>query len=164
MTPKLAQIPRLIEVPGPYANRGWHETGQPGPHCAQREHWGEHGYSGADGVSGSSVIGKNVAVGGQVGVADHCEIEDNAVIGAQAGIPSGKIVRTGQVVWGLPRGLFEKFKKQFAWFRPPAGAGGTGERLESPYSYKKRMSGRGPLNTKGLSSGLTELQSLLTHV
>jgi UDP-3-O-[3-hydroxymyristoyl] glucosamine N-acyltransferase len=68
------------------------------------------------GVSGSSVIGKNVAIGGQVGVADHCGIEDNAVVGAQAGIPSGKIVRSGQVVWGTPARPLDKFKKQFAWF------------------------------------------------
>jgi UDP-3-O-[3-hydroxymyristoyl] glucosamine N-acyltransferase len=68
------------------------------------------------GISGSSAIGKNVAIGGQVGVADHCEIEDNAVIGAQAGIPSGKIVRSGQIVWGTPARALDKFKKQFAWF------------------------------------------------
>jgi UDP-3-O-[3-hydroxymyristoyl] glucosamine N-acyltransferase len=68
------------------------------------------------GISGSSVIGKNVAIGGQVGVADHCEIEDDAVVGAQAGIPSGKIVRSGQIVWGTPARPLDKFKKQFAWF------------------------------------------------
>jgi UDP-3-O-[3-hydroxymyristoyl] glucosamine N-acyltransferase len=68
------------------------------------------------GISGSVVIGKNVAFGGQVGVADHCEIEDDAVIGAQAGIPSGKIVRSGQIVWGTPARPLDKFKKQFAWF------------------------------------------------
>lgn len=68
------------------------------------------------GVSGSSVMGKNVAVGGQVGIADHCEIEDNAVLGAQAGIPTGKTVRSGQIVWGTPARPLEKFKKQFAWF------------------------------------------------
>jgi UDP-3-O-[3-hydroxymyristoyl] glucosamine N-acyltransferase len=68
------------------------------------------------GVSGSSIIGKNVAIGGQVGVADHCGIEDDAVIGAQAGIPSGKIVRSGQIVWGTPARPLDKFKKQFAWF------------------------------------------------
>jgi UDP-3-O-[3-hydroxymyristoyl] glucosamine N-acyltransferase len=68
------------------------------------------------GVSGSSVMGKNVAVGGQVGIADHCEIEDNAILGAQAGIPSGKTVRSGQIVWGTPARPLDKFKKQFAWF------------------------------------------------
>lgn len=68
------------------------------------------------GVSGSSVVGKNVAIGGQVGVADHCKIEDNAVVGAQAGVPSGKAVRSGQIVWGTPARPLDKFKKQFAWF------------------------------------------------
>ena len=68
------------------------------------------------GVSGSSVIGASVAVGGQVGIADHCEIEDNAVLGAQAGIPTGKTIRSGHVVWGTPARPLEKFKEQYAWF------------------------------------------------
>ena len=68
------------------------------------------------GISGSSVIGTNVAIGGQVGVADHCGIEDSAIVGAQAGIPSGKVVRSGQIVWGTPARPLDKFKKQFAWF------------------------------------------------
>ena len=68
------------------------------------------------GISGSSMIGKDVAIGGQVGIADHCEIEDGATIGAQAGIPSGKIVRSRQIVWGTPARPLDKFKKQFAWF------------------------------------------------
>jgi UDP-3-O-[3-hydroxymyristoyl] glucosamine N-acyltransferase len=68
------------------------------------------------GISGSSVIGKNVAMGGQVGVADHCEIEDNAVVGAQAGIPTGKTVRSGQLVWGTPARPLDKFKQQYAHF------------------------------------------------
>lgn len=72
--------------------------------------------AGQTGISGSSIIGKNVVVGGQVGIANHCGIEDDAVIGAQAGIPSGKIVRSGQIVWGTPARPLDKFKKQFAWF------------------------------------------------
>ena len=68
------------------------------------------------GISGSTVIGKNVAFGGQVGVGDHCEIEDDAVIGAQAGILPGKIVRSGQIVWGTPARPLDKFKEQFARF------------------------------------------------
>jgi UDP-3-O-[3-hydroxymyristoyl] glucosamine N-acyltransferase len=38
------------------------------------------------------------------------------VVGAQAGIPSGKAVRSGQIVWGTPARPLDKFKKQFAWF------------------------------------------------
>ena len=86
-------------------------------HIAHNVSIGENAVIAAQtGISGSSTIGKNVAIGGQVGVADHCEIEDGAVIGAQAGIPSGKIVRSGQIVWGTPARALDKFKKQFAWF------------------------------------------------
>ena len=86
-------------------------------HIAHNVSIGENAIIAAQtGISGSSTIGKNVAIGGQVGVADHCEIEDGAVIGAQAGIPSGKIVRSGQIVWGTPARALDKFKKQFAWF------------------------------------------------
>lgn len=88
------------------------------------------------GISGSSVIGKNVAVGGQVGVADHCGIEDDAVVGAQAGIPSGKVVRSGQIVWGTPARPLEKFKKQFAWF----------SRLPELAERIKKLEGRFPAN------------------
>ncbi|MBI3670573.1 MAG: UDP-3-O-(3-hydroxymyristoyl)glucosamine N-acyltransferase [Acidobacteria bacterium] len=68
------------------------------------------------GISGSSVVGKNVLIGGQVGIADHCHIEDGAVAGAQAGIPTGKTIRTGQTVWGTPARPLKKFKEQYAWF------------------------------------------------
>lgn len=68
------------------------------------------------GISGSSVIGKNVAIGGQVGIADHCELGDGAVAGAQAGIPTGKVIRSGQMVWGTPARPIDKFKRQYAWF------------------------------------------------
>jgi UDP-3-O-[3-hydroxymyristoyl] glucosamine N-acyltransferase len=68
------------------------------------------------GISGSANIGRNVAFGGQAGLGDHCEIEDGAVIGGQAGILPGKIVRSGQIVWGTPARPLNKFKEQFAWF------------------------------------------------
>jgi UDP-3-O-[3-hydroxymyristoyl] glucosamine N-acyltransferase len=68
------------------------------------------------GISGSTVVGRHVAFGGQVGVADHCRIEDGATVGAQAGIPSKKIIRSGQIVWGTPARALQAFKKQFAWF------------------------------------------------
>ena len=83
------------------------------------------------GISGSSVMGKNVAVGGQVGIADHCEIEDNSILGAQAGIPSGKTVRSGQIVWGTPARPLDKFKKQFAWFSRLPELADRVKRLES---------------------------------
>jgi len=68
------------------------------------------------GISGSSVLGRHVMVGGQVGIADHCTLEDQSVAGAQAGIPTGKTIRSGQVVWGTPARPLEKFKEQHAWF------------------------------------------------
>ena len=34
--------------------------------------------------------------------------------GGQAGIPSGKVVRRGQVVWGTPARPLDQFKRQFA--------------------------------------------------
>jgi UDP-3-O-[3-hydroxymyristoyl] glucosamine N-acyltransferase len=89
------------------------------------------------GISGSSVMGKNVAVGGQVGIADHCEIEDNAILGAQAGIPSGKTIRSGQIVWGTPARPLEKFKKQFAWFSRLPELAERVKRLESLLPTKR---------------------------
>jgi UDP-3-O-[3-hydroxymyristoyl] glucosamine N-acyltransferase len=67
------------------------------------------------GISGSSVVGKNVMIGGQAGMGEHCTIEDGAIIGGQAGILPGKIVRSGQIMWGTPVRTLEKFKEQFAW-------------------------------------------------
>jgi UDP-3-O-[3-hydroxymyristoyl] glucosamine N-acyltransferase len=67
------------------------------------------------GVAGSSVIGKDVLVGGQVGIADHCRLEDGCIAGAQCGIPTGKIIRRGQVVWGTPARPIERFKEQYGW-------------------------------------------------
>src|SRR6202041_1393766 len=53
--------------------------------------------------------------GGQVGIAPHCTLEDDAIIGAQAGIPSGKTIRRGQTVWGTPARPFARFKEQYRW-------------------------------------------------
>ena len=68
------------------------------------------------GISGSSVLGHHVVVGGQVGIADHCTLEDNSIAGAQAGIPTGKTIRSGQVVWGTPARSLDKFKEQYVWY------------------------------------------------
>ncbi|MGC1685636.1 MAG: UDP-3-O-(3-hydroxymyristoyl)glucosamine N-acyltransferase, partial [Candidatus Acidiferrales bacterium] len=67
------------------------------------------------GISGSTVVGSGVVIGGQVGIADHCTIEDSAIVGAQAGIPTGKRIRSGQIVWGTPARPLERFKEQYAW-------------------------------------------------
>ena len=68
------------------------------------------------GISGSSKLGHHVVVGGQVGIADHCTLEDQSVAGAQAGIPTGKVIRSGQVVWGTPARPLDKFKEAYFWF------------------------------------------------
>jgi UDP-3-O-[3-hydroxymyristoyl] glucosamine N-acyltransferase len=67
------------------------------------------------GVAGSSVIGRDVLVGGQVGIADHCRLEDGCIAGAQCGIPTGKIIRKGQIVWGTPARPISRFKEQYGW-------------------------------------------------
>ena len=68
------------------------------------------------GVSGSCVFGHHAIIGGQVGFGDHCTVEDHAVIGSQAGVLPGKIVRSGQIVWGTPVRPLDKFKELNAWF------------------------------------------------
>jgi UDP-3-O-[3-hydroxymyristoyl] glucosamine N-acyltransferase len=69
------------------------------------------------GLSGSCTFGKNVVVGGQAGFGERCELEDGAVIGGQSGVLGGKVVRTGQIVWGTPARPLERFKEEFAWSR-----------------------------------------------
>lgn len=86
-------------------------------HVGHNVQIGEHTVVAAQtGISGSSVLGHHVIVGGQVGIADHCTLEDQSIAGAQAGIPTGKTIRTGQVVWGTPARPLDKFKEQYAWF------------------------------------------------
>jgi UDP-3-O-[3-hydroxymyristoyl] glucosamine N-acyltransferase len=67
------------------------------------------------GISGSCTIGKHVVIGGQAGFGEHCTVEDGAILGGQSGILGGKIIRTGQTVWGTPARPLNKFKEQFAW-------------------------------------------------
>ncbi|MGH9744414.1 MAG: UDP-3-O-(3-hydroxymyristoyl)glucosamine N-acyltransferase [Candidatus Acidiferrum sp.] len=67
------------------------------------------------GLSGSCEFGKHVLVGGQAGFGEQCYLEDGAVIGGQSGVLGGKIIRSGQTVWGTPARSLEKFKEQFAW-------------------------------------------------
>jgi len=77
---------------------------------------GEHSAIAAQvGLSGSCTFGKNVVVGGQAGFGERCKLEDGAIIGGQSGVLGGKIVRSGETVWGTPARSLDKFKEQFAW-------------------------------------------------
>ena len=77
---------------------------------------GEHSVIAAQvGLSGSCTFGKNVVVGGQAGFGERCKLEDGAIIGGQSGVLGGKIIRSGDTVWGTPARSLEKFKEQFAW-------------------------------------------------
>src|SRR5882724_8923490 len=88
------------------------------------------------GISGSSVLGHHVVVGGQVGIADHCTLEDQSVAGAQAGIPTGKTIRSGQVVWGTPARPLDRFKAQYAWFARLPELGARIKKLEGQLEAK----------------------------
>lgn len=65
------------------------------------------------GISGSTVIEDDCVIGGQVGMGDHARVLSGAVIGSQAGVLPGKIVREG-VWWGTPVQPLDEFKRQHA--------------------------------------------------
>lgn len=65
------------------------------------------------GISGSTVIEDDCVIGGQVGMGDHARVLSGAVIGSQAGVLPGKIVRPG-VWWGTPVQPLDEFKRQNA--------------------------------------------------
>ncbi|HEY2352384.1 MAG TPA: UDP-3-O-(3-hydroxymyristoyl)glucosamine N-acyltransferase [Candidatus Acidoferrum sp.] len=77
---------------------------------------GEHTVIAAQaGLSGSCTFGAGVVVGGQAGFGERCELEDGAVIGGQAGVLGGKIIHSGETVWGTPARALDKFKEQYVW-------------------------------------------------
>jgi UDP-3-O-[3-hydroxymyristoyl] glucosamine N-acyltransferase len=65
------------------------------------------------GISGSTVIEDDCVIGGQVGMGDHARVLSGAVIGSQAGVLPGKIVRPG-VWWGTPVQPLDEYKIQNA--------------------------------------------------
>ncbi len=67
------------------------------------------------GISGSVEIGDYVVMGGQVGVSDHVRIEDSVVLGGGAIIATGKVVRKGSTMWGMPARPLADFKRQYAY-------------------------------------------------
>ncbi len=68
------------------------------------------------GISGSSVIEDFAIIGGQVGFGDHTRVQSGAVIGSKAGILPGKIVRGGEVYWGVPIRPLREYKRLNALF------------------------------------------------
>lgn len=68
------------------------------------------------GISGSSIIEDYAVIGGQVGFGDHTRVQKGAVIGSKAGILPGKIVRSGEVYWGVPVRPLREYKRLNALF------------------------------------------------
>ncbi len=68
------------------------------------------------GISGSSVIEDDAVIGGQVGFGDHTHVQKGVVIGSKAGILPGKIVRSGEVYWGVPVRPLREYKRLNALF------------------------------------------------
>ncbi|MBN2242397.1 MAG: UDP-3-O-(3-hydroxymyristoyl)glucosamine N-acyltransferase [Acidobacteria bacterium] len=68
------------------------------------------------GISGSTVIEDDAVIGGQVGFGDHARVCKGAVIGSKAGVLPGKIVRGGDVYWGVPVRPLREYKRLNAHF------------------------------------------------
>jgi UDP-3-O-[3-hydroxymyristoyl] glucosamine N-acyltransferase len=68
------------------------------------------------GISGSTVVEDFAVIGGQVGLGDHARVQSGAVIGSKAGILPGKIVRGGEVYWGVPVRPLSEYKRLNALF------------------------------------------------
>ena len=68
------------------------------------------------GISGSTIIEDDCVIGGQVGMGDHARVLSGAIIGSQAGVLPGKIVRQG-VWWGTPVQPLDEYKRQNAMIK-----------------------------------------------
>jgi UDP-3-O-[3-hydroxymyristoyl] glucosamine N-acyltransferase len=68
------------------------------------------------GISGSTVIEDYAVIGGQVGFGDHARVERGVIIGSKAGVLPGKIVRAGEVYWGVPVRPLREYKRLNALF------------------------------------------------
>ncbi|MBZ5499299.1 MAG: UDP-3-O-(3-hydroxymyristoyl)glucosamine N-acyltransferase [Acidobacteriia bacterium] len=68
------------------------------------------------GISGSTVIEDYAVIGGQVGFGDHAHVQKGVVIGSKAGVLPGKIVRAGEVYWGVPVRPLREYKRLNALF------------------------------------------------
>ncbi|MBN2317456.1 MAG: UDP-3-O-(3-hydroxymyristoyl)glucosamine N-acyltransferase [Acidobacteria bacterium] len=68
------------------------------------------------GISGSTIIEDDAVIGGQVGFGDHVRVQKGVVIGSKAGVLPGKIVRSGEVYWGVPVRPLREYKRLNAHF------------------------------------------------
>lgn len=66
------------------------------------------------GISGGAVIEDWAVVAGQVGIADKVRIESRAVLGAKCGVPTSKVIRAGETVWGIPARPIKDYLEQLA--------------------------------------------------
>ncbi len=85
------------------------------------------------GISGSTIIEDDCIIGGQVGMGDHARVLSGAIIGSQAGVLPGKIVRPG-VWWGTPVQPLAEYKRQNAMVK------GLGRLREDVKELKKSKS------------------------
>ncbi len=68
------------------------------------------------GISGSTIIEDDAVIGGQVGFGDHARVQKGVVIGSKAGVLPGKIVRSGEIYWGVPVRPLREYKRLNALF------------------------------------------------
>jgi len=87
------------------------------------------------GISGSTIIEDDCVIGGQVGMGDHARVLSGAIIGSQAGVLPGKIVRAG-VWWGTPVQPLDEYKRQNAHIK------GIARLKEEVKKLKKKLSGK----------------------
>ncbi len=66
------------------------------------------------GFSGAVVVEDYAVIGGQVGIGDKARIGSRAVLGSKCGILSSKVVRPGQVLWGIPARPLKEHLEQLA--------------------------------------------------
>lgn len=85
------------------------------------------------GISGSTIIEDDCVIGGQVGMGDHAKVLSGAIIGSQAGVLPGKIVRPG-VWWGTPVQPLDEYKRQNAMVK------GIGRLKDEVKELKKKIS------------------------
>ena len=62
-----------------------------------------------------SAILLGVIIAGQVGIGDHARIEKGAILGAQCGVPTGKVIKgPGVLFWGTPARPIRQYLKELA--------------------------------------------------